>query len=384
MRHVTMLSVLMLAVMLAVPSVGMAAPPVDLLTTSNFAVLAGSTITNANATTITGDVGLHPGTSVTGFGTVTLDGAMHVDDAVALQAKTDLVTAYDQAAGSGPVTEIPTELGGGNTLTAGVYDSASGDFQITGSLTLDAQGDPEAVFIFLTDSTLITASNSVVNLVNGARFCRVFWKVGSSATLGSYSQFTGHIFALTSITANSGATVEGQLLARNGAVTLDNNVITNGVCASARDIEITKQASPTSLPVGGGAVTYTYTVTNPGTFVLSSVSVTDDMVSPVTYVSGDVNDDDMLQPGETWIYTATADLTATTTNTATATGSSNNVTATDTAIATVVVAGSDTATTTPTGGLLPDTATPWYNVLLAGFVLALLGAVGLAAKRIYG
>src|SRR5665811_2428282 len=237
MRHVPLLLTLVVAVLLAVPAVAMAAqPPVDLGTTSSFAVLAGSTITNTGPTTISGDaggdVGLYPGTSFPGQADVTLSGTVHLADSVARVAKDDLVTAYNDAAGRTPVTTIPTELGG-TTLTAGVYDSASGTFQITGTLTLNAQGDPNAVFIFKTASTLVTASNSSVNLINGARYCRIFWKVGSSATLGTNSHFVGHIFALTSIAAQTGATVQGQLLARNGAVTLDTNTITNGICATA-------------------------------------------------------------------------------------------------------------------------------------------------------
>src|SRR5665811_1338785 len=227
MRHMPLLLPLLLVAMMAVPTMSMAAqPPVNLGTTSSFAVLAGETITNTGPTTINGDVGLHPGTAFTGRTSVTVNGAVHLADAVALQAKSDLVTAYNDAAGRTPVTTIVTELGG-RILTPGVY--ASGTFGITGTLTLDAQGDPNAVFIFKTGSTLITASGSSVNLINGARFCRVFWKVGSSATLGTNSHFVGHIFALASITATTGATVEGQLLARNGAVTLDTNTITNGL-----------------------------------------------------------------------------------------------------------------------------------------------------------
>lgn len=283
---------LVLVVMLVVPATSMAAqPPVNLGTTSSFAVLAGSTITNTGPTTINGDVGLHPGTAFTGQASVTLNGALHLTDAVALQAKNDLVTAYDDAAGRTPVTRISTELGG-TTLTPGVYDSADGTFQITGTLTLDAQGDPDGVFIFQTASTLITASGSSVNLINGARFCRVFWKIGSSATLGTDSHFVGHLFALTSITANTRATVEGQLLARNGAVTLDTNTITNGVCADTP----TPTPTPTPGPTPGPTPTPT-----PGT------------------------------PG---------------------------------------------GGTTP-GGQIPQTATPWYNVLLAGAALTLLGATGL-------
>jgi type VI secretion system secreted protein VgrG len=139
------------------------------------------------------------------------------------------------------------------TLTTGVY-SFSSSAQLTGTLILDAQGDPEAVFIFQIGSTLTTASSSVVSLINGARFCRVFWQVGSSATLGTNTNFIGHIFALTSIDAQNGATVQGQLLARNGAVTLDNNTITNGDCeavTSPTPTPTTGAATPTPTPTTG-------------------------------------------------------------------------------------------------------------------------------------
>lgn len=370
------LSALVAAAILALPGVAAAAQaPVDLGTTENFAVLAGSTITNVGATTITGDVGLHPGTAFTGQSSVTLNGALHLTDAVALQAKDDLVGAYNDAAGRTPVTRIPTELGG-TTLKPGVYDSASGTFQITGTLTLDADGDPDGVFIFLTSSTLNTASNSRVSVINSARFCRVFWKVGSSATLGTDSHFVGHIFALTSISAKTGATVEGQLLARNGAVTLENNTITNGLCASAQGaaINITKVASPTRLTSGSGPVTYTYEVSNPGTATLTDIRVTDDKISSVEYVSGDANADGQLQPSETWLYRATMTLSATTTNTGMARGIGNGVTVTDTAAVTVPVSDTPVTAGTVTGGEIPDTATPWFSLLLVGIVLMVLGA----------
>jgi hypothetical protein len=210
-------------------------PTVNLGTTSSFAVLAGTTITNTGPTTINGsaggDVGLYPGTAFTGQASVTVSGVVYINDSgsVALTAKNDLVAAYDDAAGRTPVTRIPTELGG-TTLTPGVYDSADGTFQITGTLTLDALGDADGVFIFQTASTLITASGSSFNLINGAQSCRTFWQVGSSATLGTDSSFVGHIFALTSITANNGATVQGQLLAQNGEITLNTNTIINEIC----------------------------------------------------------------------------------------------------------------------------------------------------------
>lgn len=236
-RRGTIITLLILPILALGATIGAAQVTVGLGTAGNFAVLAGETITNTGPTTITGDVGLHPGSSVTGFDSVTLNGALHVADAVAQQAKVDLVTAYDQAAGSGPATTVATELGG-QTLTAGAYNSASGTFEITGTLTLDAQGDPNAVFVFQMASTLVTASASVVNVINGANACNVFWQVGSSATLGTGTVFRGNILALTSIALTTGASIEGRALARNGQVTMDTNTITQAAC--------TQQITPTT------------------------------------------------------------------------------------------------------------------------------------------
>lgn len=214
---------------------------VGLGTAASFAVLAGTTITNTGATTITGDVGLQPGTALTGFTTVTLNGAQHVADAVALQAKNDLVTAYTDAAGRTPVTAVPTELGG-TTLKPGVYGSAT--LGLTGTLTLDGEG----VYIFQAGSTLITAPNSSVALINGASACNVYWQVGSSATLGTATSFKGTILALTSISLQTGATLEGRALARNGAVTLDANVIDSSACAAPLPSASPAATSPAATP----------------------------------------------------------------------------------------------------------------------------------------
>ena len=383
MRFVLLTVLMVFSALLVVPTLASAAEPtVNLGTSAGFAVLAGTTITNTGPTTITGDVGLHPGSAFVDTG-VTLIGARHISDAVAQQAKIDLVTAYNDAAGRPVSSAVPVDLVG-LTLGPGVYNSG-GVLGLTGTLTLDAQGDPDAVFIFQSASTLITASNSQIRLINGARFCRVFWVVPSSATLGTNSQFVGHIFALTSIAAQTGATVEGQLLARNGQVTLDNNVITNEICLPQRVINIAKTASRTSLPAGGGSVTYTYTVTNPGTVEFGNVTVIDNKVTPVTYVSGDVNGDEILQPGEAWIYRATVNLTATTTNIATASAVGAGIVTTDTATVRVLVAsGAPGSGGAGFGGLLPNTATPWYSLLLVGAVLVLLGIAGRIANRNHG
>jgi hypothetical protein len=241
----SLLSVLLIFRMVTpITTMAVAEDTVNLGTTSGFAVLAGSTITNTGNTTIDGsdggnvggEVGLSPGTAFTGQASVTThdgiainDADVHIADAVAVKAKVDLKAAYNDADSREVTGQIPSELGG-TTLTPGVYDSEDGTFQITGTLTLDAEGDPNAVFIFKTASTLIAQVDSKVELKNEARFCRTFWKVGSSATLKTDSYFVGHIFAMESITANYGATVQGQLLARDGAVTLNNNTITNGIC----------------------------------------------------------------------------------------------------------------------------------------------------------
>jgi hypothetical protein len=234
-----------LAAFLAVTLAGtvLAAATVNLGTAEGFAVLAGETITNTGPTTITGDVGLHPGAAVTGFETVTLNGAQHVGDAVALDAKNALVTAYDQAAGATPVTSVPTELGG-TTLTPGVYGSDT--LGLTGTLTLDGEG----VYIFQAASTLITASNSEVSLINGASACDVYWQVGSSATLATGTSFKGTIMALTSIALQTGATLQGRALAQTGAVTLDNNTIDSSACAAPSPAD-TPTPAPEAAPTSG-------------------------------------------------------------------------------------------------------------------------------------
>ena len=219
-------------VALALPVSGAlgAQPPVGLGTADSFAVLGGSTVTNTGPSTINGDLGLAPGSAVTGFPPGTVNGTIHVADAVASQAKTDLVTAYNDAAGRLPALVVPSDLGG-LTLTAGVYKSSS-SLGLTGALTLDAQGNPDAVFVFQAGSTLTTASASRVNLINGAQPCNVFWQIGSSATLGTTTSFAGNILAMQSISINNGVTVQGRAFARNGAVTLINDTINIARCAT--------------------------------------------------------------------------------------------------------------------------------------------------------
>ena len=237
-----------------------AQPAVSMGTTSTYAVLAGSGITNTGPTTVSGtaggDLGSSPTGTFTGDTQVTTTGTKFT--AVVAQttaAKADLVLAYDDAAGRVPVTSTITADLASRNLTAGVYKSAS-ELALNGVLTLDAQGDPSAVFIFQAGSTLITGSGSSVVLANGAQACNVFWQVGSSATFGTTSDFSGHVIALESITANTNAIFHGQLLARNGAVTLDTNTIVNDSCLT---VVPTDTATPTPTATSTGTPSPTTT-----------------------------------------------------------------------------------------------------------------------------
>ena len=192
---------------------------VGLGTAKPFAILVGSTVTNTGPTVINGQLGLSPGTAVTGF-PPGVSGPQHIADAVALQAKNDLVTAYNDAANRPATEQVATELGG-RTFLDGVYRNGTG-LGITGTVTLDGQNAPSSVWIFQAGSTLITATSSRVALINGANPCNVFWQVGSSATLGVNTTFVGTIMALESISVKTGTAVTGRALARNAAVTLND------------------------------------------------------------------------------------------------------------------------------------------------------------------
>lgn len=204
---------------------------VSLGTASNFEVLAGSTITSTGETVINGgDVGLSPGTSITGFppGIISAPYTMEAANGLAAQAESDLVTAYNTAAGLSPTANLTGQDLGGLTLTPGVYffSSSAG---LTGTLTLNDEGNPNALFVFQIGSTLTTAADSSVVTINSGSTpdLDIFWQVGSSATVGTDTDFEGNILAETSITMNTGATnSDGRLLAINGAVTLDANTLT--------------------------------------------------------------------------------------------------------------------------------------------------------------
>lgn len=241
------------------PAISTAAgPTIRPGTTTTYGVLAGSAITNTGPTTISGtaggDVGLSPGTSYTGSGSVTASGTNHITDSAASIAQADLVTAYDDLGVPSPTILSSPDLAG-RTLLAGTYAAAAGTLANSGNVILDAQGDPTAVFVFQAASTAITSVGSTMTLANGAQACNVYWRVGSSATIGVNSTFIGHVYALTSITANTGASIDGQLLARNGAVTLDTNTIRNNACVAVVATTTTAGSGATTTIAGSTTTT---------------------------------------------------------------------------------------------------------------------------------
>jgi uncharacterized repeat protein (TIGR01451 family) len=231
-------------------------------TAQNFAVLGSSTVTNTGPTIVTGDLGVDPGTAITGFppGTV-VGGTTHAADAVALQAQSDTTTAYVNLAGQLCNTSLTGTDLGGLTLVPGVYCFSS-SAQLTGKLTLDAGGNPSAVWVFQIGSTLTTASSASVVLINGGQLCNVFWQVGSSATIGTSTNFIGNILALTSITITTNASVSGRALARNGAVTMDSNVISISACGAPPVAPTLGKAFSPAAISAGGVSTLTITLGN--------------------------------------------------------------------------------------------------------------------------
>ncbi len=240
---------------------GVSKSAVPLGAASSFAVLGSSTVTNTGATVINGNAGVSPGTAMTGFlqapGPVTfLSGKIHAGDALAAQAHSAAVTAYNVLAGEVWNVDLTGQDLGGLTLRPGVYRFSS-SAQLTGTLTLDAQGNSGSVFIFKIGSTLTTASNSFVRVINGGQSngSKVYWAVGSSATLGTGTQFVGNILAVASITLTTGVSMSGSALALNGAVTMDtDNVSVRGAAPDVTQYTVTLSSNPSAggTTNGGG------------------------------------------------------------------------------------------------------------------------------------
>ena len=253
------LSAVLLCTMFAVSLTAATQAPVSLGSAANFAVLAGSTVTSTGDSQVTGDLGVSPGTAVTGFPPGTVNGTIHAGDPTAAQAIADLTTAIGDASGRsvGPVT-VAGNLGG-QTLAPGLYKSTSSLAISSGNLTLDAQGDANAVFIFQMASTLTTTAGLQVILAGGAQASNIFWQVGSSATLGTNSVFKGTIMADQSITLTTGATLDGRALARIAGVTLQSNTITKPSASTTTGMPAINQGGVVNLasylaPVAAGSL----------------------------------------------------------------------------------------------------------------------------------
>jgi hypothetical protein len=292
------------------PSQVLAATAPGLGVAESFGVLGASTVTNTGDTVITGDLGVWPGLAITGFPPGSYTGALHAADGVAQQAQSDVTTAYNDLAGQACNTDLTGQNLGGLTLTPGVYCFSS-SAQLTGALVLNALGDADAVFIFQIGSTLTTASDSSVVVINvpPEGLCNIYWQVGSSATLDTTTNFTGNILALDSITLKTGASLYGRALARNAAVTMDNNQITIPVCGVAPlpgTLEIFNfndlngngvQDQPGETPLAD----WHYTITGPSGY--SSFGNTDGsgLIVKTGLVPGDYNVTETVQAG--WIVT---------------------------------------------------------------------------------
>jgi hypothetical protein len=244
--------------------------PVTLGSANTFAVLAATTVTSTGATAIDGDLGVSPGTTVTGSPTMT--GTLHLGDPAAAQARSDLTVAYNDAAGRsvGAVT-VAGNLGG-QTLAPGLYTSATSLEISSGDLTLDASGDPNGIWIFQMGSTFVTTVGRQVILNGGAQAANIFWQVGSSATIGGSSVFKGTIMANQSITMDTSATLEGRALARNGAVALDANTIA-----------IPKTGTTSVILVSAAVVTGPYTDAPGYSVNLATKSITVPMSGSLRY-----------------------------------------------------------------------------------------------------
>ncbi|OIH94501.1 ice-binding family protein [Curtobacterium sp. MCBA15_001] len=366
--------------------------PVNLGTAASYGVLGASAVTNTGPSVINGDLGLSPGTSITGFGGApdgTVNGTTHQTDAAAAQAQRDTTTAYDVAASLSPTQTGLTELNG-LSLSPGVYSGGALALANNGALTL--AGSADSVWVFQAASTLTIGSASRITITGGASSCNVFWQVGSSATVGTGAQFQGTVLAQQSVTATTGATVVGRLLARTGAVTLDTNTITasTGCPAPGTPSETVAPTITSGTPAAATAGTpYSATVTATGTptptFTATglpaglTIDSTTGVISGTPTTPGDstvtITASNGTTPDATQTVTLTVQPGATATPTAPATTPTTpGATTTHTA---VPVRGG----TTPTGELAFTGSDPTVPLAVAGLLLAAGIGTAVIAKR---
>jgi hypothetical protein len=402
-----------------VPNIASAAEaPLTLATASTYGVLASSSITSATASTVNGTAGGDIGVSAGGAptGSLTYSGSLILGGA-SIAAMTSASTALSDNRGG---TATVVELGGGRTITPGAY--TGGTLEINGNLTLDAQGDANAVFIFRSAATLITGTSSTVTLAGGAQACNVYWQIGSSATLGASSTIAGHVIALASISTGATSTVNGQLIATTGSVTLGGTTITNTACVTpvvVTPVVTTPVATVIIVPaipvvIETGTVNIIKSVVNKytgtkvasdffirieylGTEVIGSPSIGlgfpgKPVILPVgTYLFSELATDgyrgvwtgDITYGGRV-VVTKGANLTVTRTNYDDVIYPAAVATATPTPTASPTETPAVTPTpepTTETGGVLPDTATPIGNMALVGAVLVAIGGIGFASRK---
>ncbi len=306
-RPVTIIGVAVLMVLAAsaYPGIGTAQIAPNLGTAESFAVLGGQSVTNTGPSVIHGDLGVSPGSSVTGFddpgGPGIVNGTIHITDQVAGQAQADALQAYNSLAGQAPTQDLTGQDLGGLTLTPGVY-SFSSTAGLTGELTLNAQGDPAAVWIFQIGSGLTTATDSSVTVINGFTnsHCNAFWQVGSSATLGTNTSFQGSIIADASISLVTGATIDGRALALNGTTSLDTNEIDSLECLTPVDDDTVSDDTPSDDTVSDDTPSDdTVSDDTPSDDTVSDDTVSDDTVSDDTVSDDTVPVDDTAPVDDT-------------------------------------------------------------------------------------